>query len=103
MRRLSIKLGAIGVFQTRHMAREFDGGYLHAQADTKVRNFVFTGIAGRANFALNTAHTKAAGHQNAIELGQPRDIVSIEGFRVHILNVDFDMVFHARMAQCFVQ
>jgi hypothetical protein len=40
---------------------------LHAKADAKIRDLVFTGIANSSNFAFRTASTEATGDQNGID------------------------------------
>ena len=98
-----LELRAVGIGQPCHMAGEFNGGDLHAQANAQVGNFVFSGKAGGADFALNAALTETPGHQHRVKLGELRDVVCAEGFGVDVLDDDPDVVFHARVAQGFVE
>ena len=85
------------------MPGEFDGGHLHAQADAEVRHFVLARKTRCTDLAFNTALAKTAGHQNAVELGQTRDVVGREGFGIDVLNDDLGVVLHASVAYRFVE
>ena len=98
-----VELGAVGIVESGHVTRKFDGGDLHAQTDAQIGHLVLTGKAGRAYFAFHTADAKAARHQNRIEFGQLRHVAGGDGFRVDIVNLDARVVFHAGVPQCFVQ
>ena len=98
-----LKFGAVGVRHTGHMAGKLDGSDLHAQANTQVWHFVFACKTRCTNLALNAALAKAAGHQNAVKLGQLRDIVRADGFGVDVLDDNLGVVFHAGMANGFVE
>ena len=98
-----LEFGAVSVWHAGHMAGKLDGSDLHAQANTQVRHFVFAGKTRCTNLALNAALAKAAGHQNAVKLGQLRDIVRVDGFGVDVLDDDLGVVFHAGMSNGFVE
>ena len=60
------------------------------------------GIFGGDNFALNTPLAESAGNQNTVTVGQ----IFLGGFvgnqlRLHPFDLDFGIVFVARMAQGF--
>ncbi len=72
MRRLRIEFGAVGLFQAGHVARVFDGGALHAEANPKERNVMFAGVLNGVHHALNSALAESAGNQNAVVPAQAR-------------------------------
>ena len=101
---LRVKLGAVGAFQARFVARVFDGGHLHAQANAQVRHLVLTGVARRTNLAFHTALAKAARHQNGVEWAQHcTHVVGCDGFGVDVGDLRLHMVLHAGVAQRFVE
>ena len=78
------KLGAIGVFQACHVACKLNGGYLHAQANAEVGDFVRAGKMGCADFAFHAALAKTAGYQNRIKIGQLSRRFFVNRFRIDI-------------------
>ncbi len=85
------------------MAGKLDRRHLHTQTDAKVGNFVFAGKPGGTNFALDTSHAKTAGYQDGVKPGELRDVLGGDGFRVNIANFHSHMVFHAGVAQRFIE
>ena len=67
MRRVRIKFRRVRLGQLQDVARKFDGGDLHAQAQAEVGNFVFAGVLRGQDFAFDAAFAKPAGHQDAAE------------------------------------
>ena len=53
--RVVFDLGAVGFFQSQNIAGELDHGTLHAQANSKEGNAVFSGISDGFDFAVNAA------------------------------------------------
>src|SRR5207253_5279272 len=70
MRRVGVELGAVRAAETGDVAREFDGGELHAEADAQIGNAVLTRIADRAHLALGTALAEAARDEDRVHLLQ---------------------------------
>jgi hypothetical protein len=66
MRRIGIELGAVGALEAGDMAREFDGGELHAEADAQIGHLVLARVADRGDLALGAALAEAAGDQDGI-------------------------------------
>ena len=85
------------------MAGVFNGGHLHAQANAQVRNALFAGKAGGANFAFNAAFAKTAGHQDRVELTQARSVFGVQGFGVDVFDFDPRVVDQTGVAQGFVE
>ena len=81
MRRSRIKLARIGFFQSNHIPRELDASRLHAQANSEVRNFLFTRVPDRNQHALNSALPKAARNQDAVVPLQLRLVTVIRCFQ----------------------
>ncbi len=49
-----------------HVARIFDNGHLHAEANAEERNFFLTRITDGGNFTFNAPISEAARHQNTV-------------------------------------
>ena len=103
IRAVGVKFSAVGVFQPGHMAGEFDGGDLHPEADAQIRHLVFTRKTGGTNFAFDAANTKATRYQDGVKLGQLCHVVRGDGFRVDVVDLDAHMVFHAGVANRFIE
>src|SRR5262249_17311825 len=67
VRRAGIEFGRMRLFEMEYVARKFDRGDLHAQAQAEVRNFLLARIFGRGDFALDAAFAKATRDENAAE------------------------------------
>ena len=84
MVRQGIEFFRVGIVKASHVARKFNNRALHAKADTKEGNVVFTRIANGGNLAFHATVAKAAGHENTV--------TALEGFCavafVHIFRVD---------------
>src|SRR5690625_4329343 len=70
MRRLPIELSAVCSFKSENFAGKINHGYLHAQANSEIRDFVFARIAGRGDFPICSAVSKSARNQNSIDAGK---------------------------------
>ena len=62
-----IKLGRMRLVQLQDVARKFDGGDLHAQAQAQVGDLVLAGVLRGLDFALDAAFAETAGHQDAAQ------------------------------------
>src|SRR5205085_11839131 len=60
MRRVGIELGAVGAGEAGDVARELDGGELHAEADAEVGDGVFARVADRTHLAVGAALAEGA-------------------------------------------
>ena len=65
-----IKFGRVGLFHVAHVSGKFDDGTLHAEAEPKEGNFIFTGITNSVDFPLYTAVAKAAGDDDTVNTGK---------------------------------
>ena len=70
MRRLGIQLNAVGVLQPSHIPGVFHNGKLHAETQSKERNFVNPGIMDGCDLAVDSPIAETAGHQNAVHIPQ---------------------------------
>ncbi len=103
MRRIGIELRAVGAGKAADVARELDGGELHAQADAEVGNPVLARMADRRDLALDAALAEAAGHQDRIHLVEATDAVLLDAFRVDVMDVEPGTGMDARVDQRFRQ
>src|SRR3954463_8275967 len=70
MRRVGVELGAVRAGEAAHVARELDGGELHAETNAEIRNAVLARVADRGHLALGAALAEAAGDQHCVHLLQ---------------------------------
>lgn len=61
------EFGAVGVGESEDIAGEFDDGALHSEADAEEGDLMFAGELDGLDFAFDTAHTEAAGNENAVD------------------------------------
>ena len=54
----------------RNLARVFDGGALHAEANAEERDFFLARIGDGVNHALDAAFAETAGNQNPVHMAQ---------------------------------
>ena len=62
-----VELARVRADQAADVARVFDAGSLHAEADSEVGHFVFAGVADGVEHAFNAALAEAAGDQDSVE------------------------------------
>ena len=67
VRCVGVKLSRVGFGEFQHVAREFDGGDLHAQAQAQIGHVVLAGVARGLDFAFDAAPAKAARHEDAAQ------------------------------------
>jgi hypothetical protein len=90
-------------FDAGQIARGFDAGHLHAEADAEIGNLALAGELRRQDLAFRTALAKAAGHQNAVDLFQIGcRVFALEDFRFDPLQLDLDLVGHAAVASASI-
>ena len=101
---LAVKLDAVGIFHADG-AGKFDHGKLHAQTNTKERNFILAGISDGPYLPLNAAMTKAAGHQNAMTAGQKLfSLATLQILGVHITEFNLGgIIGHTAMHKGLMQ
>ncbi len=86
------------------MARKLDDGDLHSQADPEVRDLIFPGIVGGADFAFDAAGAEPAGNQDAVGPGQGRrTILQIDLFGVDELQLHPAVIGRTAVVKRFVQ
>src|SRR3979411_2470472 len=61
VRSLWLNLGAVGLFEARHVTGVFNGGALHAETNPEEGHFVFTGVLNGVHHSLNAALAESAG------------------------------------------
>src|SRR5205807_5020064 len=72
-----IELAGVGLIQATDVARVFDAGGLHAQADAEIRNFFLTRVANAVQHALNAALAEAARYQDAVKAFELHLVIAI--------------------------
>src|SRR6266446_5678627 len=72
-----IKLTGVRFRKSDHVAGKLDAGRLHAETDSKVRNFVLAGISDGDQHALNATLTEAPGNQNSVVIFQLRFVTLV--------------------------
>ena len=70
MRRVLVKLGAVGIVQLQGIPRVFDTHYLHPQAKPEIRRLVFPRKLRRHDLAFDTAIAESTRHDNAVQVVQ---------------------------------
>ena len=58
------------IVESAYVTCKFNDGYLHAEAETKVRNLVLAGIACGKDHSLDTAQTESAGNKDTVYITQ---------------------------------
>ena len=95
------KLAGSGTGQPSQIAGGFQNRHLHAKANPKIGNILFTRKPHRAYFAFRTAFTKPTRHQNTADMVQrfDRGIFLFKYFRVNPFNIDLDAIRNTAMNQ----
>src|SRR6185436_15053228 len=62
-----VELGGIRLLQPADVARELDHHGLHSQADPEIRDLVFARVADGLQHSLDSAASKSARNQDAVE------------------------------------
>ena len=81
MGRLLVEFRAVCVGDFCDVPCVFNRGALHAEADSKERNFVFARVLNGVNHSLNSTLTEAARHKNAV--------VTVQAFRGDLRRFNF--------------
>ena len=81
--RLRVDLHRVGLLQAEHVAGELDHRDLEPETEAVVGNLVFACVAGGGDLALDAAVAEAAGHEDAVELGE----LLQAGLRLKLLGV----------------
>src|SRR5512135_231925 len=104
MRGIWIELGTVRIFEIEHIARKFDDGNLHAEAQSQVRNMIAAGVASGFNLALNATVTKPTWHNNARYVFKRLAIAIshlLKCFGVDPFNAYIYIMMPASMMECF--
>ena len=99
MRGIEGELGAVGIRQARHVARVFDHGQLHAQADAQEGHLVLAGELDGPDLALDAALAEAARHQDGVVVGQHGGAFTLDLLGVEVVDGDAGGGVHAGMHQ----
>src|SRR5215470_655288 len=101
MRRLRIELRAVCLLQAGGIARIFNGGTLHSQANAEERNLVIAGELDRMNHALNPTLPEASRNQDPVIVLQPSfgGLQRIDLFGLNPVNDRLLMVSKSAMQQ----
>jgi len=98
-----IKFCAICVTHAGDIARIFDHGQLHAQANTQIGHFVIAREANRRNLPSRAALAKATRHQYRIEMRQAFRAGGFQRFGIDVFDINFGRGMDACMTQRFDQ
>ena len=98
------ELGGVGVRDAGGVARRFDAGHLHAEADAEIGHVLDAGEAGRLDLAGGAALAEAAGDEDAVDVLEiGRGVFALEDLAVDPVEVDLDPVGDAAMGQRFAR
>ena len=103
MRSVLYELSGVCFGDAADVTGEFDGGDLHAEADSEVGDFVFASVLRGEDFSFRAAFAEAAGDENAIDFSDD----GFGSFFFDIFGVHFDdfnggVVFCASDGEAFV-
>src|SRR5438552_7781910 len=70
IRRLGVELGGVRLVAAEVVAGELDGHDMQAEAEPEVGDAAGAGEAGGLDLALDAALTEAAGHDDAVDVGE---------------------------------
>ena len=82
-----------------HVARAFDHGELHAEADAEVGNAVLARQAHGLQLALDAALAEASRHQDRVHAAQAVDAFAFQHLGVDVVDVDLRARVHAGVGQ----
>ncbi len=105
MRSLRFELGAVGLLEPSHVASVFDGGALHAEANSEEGNFVFAGVLNGVDHSLNAALAESAGDKDTVVTAQTcrGGLGGINFFGFDPLEDSFVLMGQAAVKQSFAQ
>ena len=98
-----VEFGRVGFGKAADVSRVFDGGNLHAEADSEVGYLIFAGVLRGNDFTLDTAIAKSSRDEDAVDFsdgffsGCFFELLSID-----LDDLDFGVVFGAGNRQRFV-
>ena len=98
------ELGRVGILDAAQVARRFDHGHLHAEADAEIRHVAFARELRGLDLSFRAALAEAAGHQDAVDVFEERRRVFVlEDFGFDPVEIDLHLVGDAAMGQRFDQ
>src|SRR5215216_2300781 len=104
MRRVEIEFSRIRVFQLTNVARVLDTGGLHSEADSEERRARLARVVDRANHSRDATLSKAAWHEDRIEVSQTIFIIVIhQFFRLDPFHANTEVVCDTAMRERFAQ
>src|SRR5690242_5246467 len=101
VRRLRMKFGAVSALHSGLVTGIFNYRQLHAQADAKIRNTVFTCVADRHDLAFDPTFTESPRNEYRIHPRQAGDALFLDIFGIGVMNIDFAAGMNSGMNQRF--
>ena len=85
-----IQFYTVRIFISQNMSCKFNNCHLHAKADSKIRNFVYTGILCCQNHTFGTSISKSTRNQNTVYFMKCLiQILFIQFFRINPYDLYF--------------
>ena len=106
MPRVALELGAVGLLQPAHVARELDGRQLHPEADSKVRHAPLARVADRLDLSFSAATAEPSRHQDRVDIRQVGQAAALDLLGIDVLDLHararVDSRVNQRLGQRFV-
>ena len=99
----AVEFSAVGVFESEHVAAEFDARELHPETDAEIGNLVFARPAHRGDLAFDAALAEAAGHEDGVHARERMGAVFLDVGGLDVVHVDARARLHAGVGQRLVQ
>ena len=77
MRRGRIEFAGVGAGEAADVARVFNAGRLHAEADAEIGDLILAGVADGVEHAFDAALAEAAGNEDAVEACELRFVAAV--------------------------
>src|SRR5262249_23293698 len=65
IRSVPVELGAVGIFDSTYVSREFNRGHLHPETKTEIRGLVLARVTRGIDFSFRSAHAESTRNENA--------------------------------------
>ncbi len=94
------ELRRVRILDAAEIARGFDDGHLHAEADAEIRHLALARELHRLDLALGAALAEAAGHEDAVDmLEEGRRVLALEYFGFDPVEIDLHLVGDAAVRE----
>src|SRR5467141_2067449 len=104
VRRVAVEFRAVRAREPDDVARKLDHRELHAQADAEIRDLVLARVLDRLHHAFDAPLAEAPGNEYRVHAFQERaDAFLLDGFRIHVADVDLAARMDSRMNERFVE